>query len=352
MSDAVFRALGTASVGYVIAPAGCGKTEAIVQGVARYCTGKQLVLTHTHAGVSALKRRFKANSVDQDKYHIETISGWALGWVKSYPVLANYTGNLPLPESGQWSLIYKGAATLLVQPFVQWVIKNSYAGVIVDEYQDCTIDMHNLIIALKTFLPCRVLGDPLQGIFNFNDPLVPWTNVERDFSPNLGVLNEPHRWINVSNRGLGDWLIQSRTAFERRTFPDYRGSPINTLTLAPSEKTSRLQTLTRSLDGSVCIIGPKHGGFNASTGSALVNAGFRWVEPNELPDLKELLDTLLGPTNDNAKAEATIGFLKNSFTGFGSGTEDFIRKGITLSGSIDAPTQINTFAINRIINFI
>lgn len=326
MSEAVFQALGAASVGYVVAPAGCGKTEAIVQAVSRYCIGKQLILTHTHAGVSALKRRFQTNAVDSKKYHIETISGWALGWVKSYPTLAGYIGNLPLPEGRQWSLIYRSATALLALPFVQWVIKNSYAGVIIDEYQDCTVDMHSLVLELKALLPCRILGDPLQGIFTFNDPLVSWTSVESDFSPNLGLLNEPHRWINVSNRCLGDWLIRSRIDFEKRVFPDYTGSPINLMTFASNEKTSRLQTLTRSLSGSICVIGAKHGKFNLATGSALVNAGFWWVEPNDLPDLKELLEKLLGPGSDNDKAEATITFLKNSFTALASGTEDFIRK--------------------------
>ena len=56
MSDEVYQALAQASSGFVESPAGCGKTEAIVRTVGKYCGGRQLVLTHTHAGVDALRQ--------------------------------------------------------------------------------------------------------------------------------------------------------------------------------------------------------------------------------------------------------------------------------------------------------
>jgi hypothetical protein len=39
----------------------------------------------------------------------------------------------------------------------------------VDEYQDCSLDQHELICLLSEILPCRILGDPLQGIFSFTN---------------------------------------------------------------------------------------------------------------------------------------------------------------------------------------
>jgi DNA helicase-2/ATP-dependent DNA helicase PcrA len=171
VSEDLYRALGESVTGYVIAPAGCGKTEAIVRAVKSYCAGKQLVLTHTHAGVGALRKRFKDNDVSSESYHLETISGWTLSWVRHYPQLSGFTGALPVPKNSEWPSIYVAAANLLNNPFVQWVVKNSYAGIIVDEYQDCTLQMHNLILKLKAILACRVLGDPLQAIFGFNEPL-------------------------------------------------------------------------------------------------------------------------------------------------------------------------------------
>jgi DNA helicase-2/ATP-dependent DNA helicase PcrA len=58
MSDDVYKALAQASSGFVESPAGCGKTEAIVRTVGSYCDGRQLILTHTHAGVDALSQDF------------------------------------------------------------------------------------------------------------------------------------------------------------------------------------------------------------------------------------------------------------------------------------------------------
>jgi hypothetical protein len=38
---------------------------------------------------------------------------------------------------------------------------------------------------LAELLPCRILGDPLQGIFGFNeDPLVDWNPTLKELSKN------------------------------------------------------------------------------------------------------------------------------------------------------------------------
>lgn len=42
-----------------------------------------------------------------------------------------------------------------------------YDHLIVDEYQDCTVDQHQMIMSLSTILQTHILGDPLQGIFDF-----------------------------------------------------------------------------------------------------------------------------------------------------------------------------------------
>ena len=46
----------------VKASAGCGKTEEIVKAV-RLAQGRQLILTHTNAGVASLKARLRKYSV-------------------------------------------------------------------------------------------------------------------------------------------------------------------------------------------------------------------------------------------------------------------------------------------------
>lgn len=54
---------------YIIAPAGHGKTEMIVDLV-QASTGKALLLTHTNAGVEALRKRLKKKNVNEKKYSI------------------------------------------------------------------------------------------------------------------------------------------------------------------------------------------------------------------------------------------------------------------------------------------
>ena len=211
MSDEVFRAIADAASGFVEAPAGCGKTEAIVRTVGGYCADTQLVLTHTHAGVDALRQRFRDRRVPAARYHVDTIAGWAWGWVRKYPASAGYCASADFVD---WNAVYAGMTGLLRKKFVRQGVVNSYAGVIVDEYQDCTVPMHQLILGLKELLPCRVLGDDLQGVFGFReDPLVTWSAVQEDFASSLGQLQTPYRWMRAGNSRLGEWLLGTRDTF-------------------------------------------------------------------------------------------------------------------------------------------
>ena len=239
MTEVVYQAIAQATHGYVEAPAGCGKTDAIVRAVGSYCDDKQLILTHTNAGVDVLRQRFRLHNIPSSKYHIDTISGWAWGWVRKYPINSEYDGSTDIPV---WGNIYGAMSKLLEKGFVQQVVLNSYAGVIVDEYQDCTLAMHSLIVHIKNFLPCRVLGDPLQGIFGFNnqDSLIEWPAVESEFGNSLGVLTEPYRWIKAGNEPLGRWLLETRPTFLQGQEPDFRGSPIESITVPYSALGSKL----------------------------------------------------------------------------------------------------------------
>jgi len=69
--------------------------------------------------------------------------------------------------------VYDGARVALQNAAIQSVVAASYAGVYVDEYQDCSKRQHDLISELSGVLPCRIVSDPLQSIFDFdsNDPL-------------------------------------------------------------------------------------------------------------------------------------------------------------------------------------
>ena len=310
--------LSAETSGYIVAPAGCGKTETIVKAVSNSSDKRFLILTHTNAGVSALKKRFAKNSVSKSKYNIQTISGWALSWVSKYPKLSKYNGNLPLPDDKDWSDLYVGAKLLVSQNFVKNVIINSYTDIIVDEYQDCSQEMHELITQLKKTLFCKVLGDPLQGIFDFKAKIVDWDIVEKTFQKLSGNLKTPHRWINAGNKELGDWLISSRKDFSQNKIPSFHHTPVTYEDIESKNLTSRLQTVCRSKKGSLCVIGPKHGNFPKNLPSALANIHIKWIEPITLPTTKKFITNILKGKSSKEKSVPALNFISDVFTGLGA----------------------------------
>jgi hypothetical protein len=92
----------------------------------------------------------------------------------------------------------------------------------VDEYQDCSSAQHELVLKLARDLPCRLLGDPLQGIFDFNEQPLDW---ERDVSgafESLGQLEVPHRWNRAGKMAIALWLEGVRHQLEQRQQVDLR----------------------------------------------------------------------------------------------------------------------------------
>jgi hypothetical protein len=323
MSDEVYRAIANAASGFVESPAGCGKTEAIVRTVGNYCTGCQLILTHTHAGVDALRQRFREHNIPSGKFHIDTIAGWCWGWVKRYPNNAGYTGST---EMAVWNEVYTGMSNLLRKTFVQKGVLNSYAGVIIDEYQDCTASMHRVIADLKRLLPCRVLGDDLQGIFGFGaEPLIRWSDVRAEFVNDLGTLQTPHRWINAENRTLGEWLLSTRAFLREAREPDYNGSPVDRQTVSFADLSSQLIRLTHEKQGRICVIGPKARALPAGIETTLVNHNYRILEPNELSTLRALILALCDGSSTE-QSEAAVKFLIRTHSGFSQSESAFIRK--------------------------
>lgn len=334
MSEEVYRAIAAADSGFVESPAGCGKTEAIVRTVGSYCAGRQLVLTHTHAGVDALWQRFRDHGVPSAKVHIDTIAGWAWGWVRKYPENAGYKGATDIAD---WAKVYAAMTTLLDSDFVMRGVLNSYTGVIIDEYQDCTLPMHALIARLNALLPCRVLGDELQGIFDFNsEELVGWVDVRAEFQRDLGALDTPHRWIKAGNRDLGQWLLDNRGAFRDGREPDYTASPVNRRTVSFRALAGELIRLTHAKEGSICVIRPKARNLQAALESALVGHGYQVLEPNDLGDLQRLVLALSDGT-PVAMRDAAFAFLKRVHSGLAQDDQNFIRR--VLAGDSQRPQR-------------
>lgn len=185
----------------LIAPAGYGKTHTIVESI-KYTDGKQLILTHTHAGVASIKEKIKKAGITSSRYNVETISSFAQKYVNAF-----YMGtDIPNQENPKdyHPFIISKAAVLLKAGIVKNVLKATYAGLFVDEYQDCTKLQHEMILALSDVLQTRILGDPLQGIFDFNGDLVDFDADLSEFE-RLPELSIPYRWYQEgNNKFIGD----------------------------------------------------------------------------------------------------------------------------------------------------
>lgn len=209
---------------YVIAPAGCGKTEEIAKAVASQDEGRQLILTHTHAGIYSLRSRLRKLGVSAGNYRVNTIAGFALHWASAYPKLSGLETFTPTNE--EWIRVYAAGIEILQRSAIRRVLGLRFSGVYVDEYQDCSLIQHQLVLALADFLPCRILGDPLQGIFGFKgDQPIDWN---RDVVPNFEKLPEltfPWRWKKVNSQ-LGAWLVKFRDELKTGMQIDLRNSPV------------------------------------------------------------------------------------------------------------------------------
>ena len=205
----------------IIAPAGHGKTEMIMD-IVEHASGKQLLLTHTNAGVDAIEKRLKKRNISKNKYHVATIASFCIKWCVSYPQNACFNTALSPLNGGNeirqyYAQLYTGAKALFVHDWARSVISASYSGVIVDEYQDCTQDQHEIFLELSKFLPVRVLGDPMQGIFGFAGRLVDWKHLE---FPVIDIETKPWRWHNT-NPWLGEYMGEVR----KELLPILSGTP-------------------------------------------------------------------------------------------------------------------------------
>lgn len=188
----------------LVAPAGFGKTHTIVECLLKLPLSekKQLILTHTHAGVASINDKLKKHKVPKN-YIVETISSFIQRYVLAY----NIDVRIPDIEDSKnyYSFLNNEAGKLFSKQIISDVIKSTYSGLFVDEYQDCTKKQHELINILAKLLPTRLLGDFLQGIFEFNESTVDLTcSIEMDgFIQNYFELTEPQRWLNGNNANLG-----------------------------------------------------------------------------------------------------------------------------------------------------
>lgn len=210
--------------GLIVAPAGCGKTHLITEALNIETAKPYLVLTHTTAGVAALKQRLKRLRVPSNNFFVSTIDGWALRVAKMFPNSCEIQSTPKNPRVFYPELRRKVNEYICAGNIVE-IIKSSYSRLLVDEYQDCDVDQHKLICSLSEFLPTVVFGDPMQCIFSFGGPMPSWDQDVKARFPLIAELNTPWRWINAETPELGQWILNCRDALLNGGSIDLLGCP-------------------------------------------------------------------------------------------------------------------------------
>ena len=280
--------------GTVTAPAGCGKTYLIAETLTRHAAAKPiLILTHTNAGVAALRGRLDKAGVPPRAYRLATIDGWAIRLIGTFPVRSEYSPDILKLEhpSTDYPAIRKAAAKMLKAGHVLDVIAASYSRLIVDEYQDCSIFQHAIVYYAAPALPLCVLGDPMQAIFGWpGNELADWDKHVCTHFPLAGELTTPWRWKNANTEGFGLWLLDVRRALKDGAPVDLRSAPPEVTWVHLDGTENRVRQLraasTRApdRDGTVLIIGkstspPSQQEFASQTPGAVT------VEAVDLKDL-------------------------------------------------------------------
>ena len=197
----------------IIAPAGYGKTHTIMECLQIINSDKKcLILTHTHAGIASIKEKIQKGDIHPSKFAIDTISSFALRFSNAFHI---NKAEIPKVEDSNdyFNFAIETAIKLFKTQPLKAVIKSSFSKLLVDEYQDCTILQHKMILALSDILPIHILGDPLQGIFEFrNNTIVDMESDEvmQGLNQNAQTLEIPWRWNQHGSTELGQALAQIR----------------------------------------------------------------------------------------------------------------------------------------------
>jgi DNA helicase-2/ATP-dependent DNA helicase PcrA len=212
--------------GAIVAPAGCGKTQLISDALARHPGPKPiLVLTHTNAGVAALRARLEKARVQPAVYRLATLDGFAIRLISTFPLRSAHDPRIVTGGRPSYRAIREAAIGLIEAGHITELLQASYERIFVDEYQDCSIRQHVMVAHLAQHVRTAIVGDPFQAIFGFgDDPLPDWNEVVQYF-PVRGELKTPWRWINAGAPVLGAWLLSIRANLENGVPIDLRTAP-------------------------------------------------------------------------------------------------------------------------------
>lgn len=296
--------LGNAAV---VAPAGHGKTEIIANVAAM--GRRALILTHTHAGVHAIRARLKRLGIPHAQVAVDTIAGWCMRYTHAFPGVAQPPDGMP--QTGeQWNQLYRGAAWALRVQAIREVIASSYDRILIDEYQDCHGLQHELAIALSGIVPTLIFGDPMQGIFEFAGATLSWDGEIHPGFPLAGTLETPHRWAG-KNPELGRWIAETREKLMRGEVIDLADPRV---TYRESGDAFDMGALFEGIDG-------KEGSFAAIHCNKTIcyrlaraaNGGYQAIEEVAANRLREFASAWDRAGDGRARTQAFIGLSNDCF---------------------------------------
>lgn len=248
--DSELRILATdllaAAPASVEMPAGTGKTHLLAASVALAADKghRALILTHTNAGVDAIRKRLRSFGVAANAARVDTIDGWAFSLTISYSELAG----IAVGDAPEWSMsgeYIEGATKVAGSAAIRDMHGISFDYLFVDEYQDCTLTQHTFVRKVAEAIPQTVLfGDPLQAIFGFAGELADWkTHVLPEF-PSFLVAPKPQRWKG-HNEDLGSWLLDIRSALIEGKYLDFSRYDVPGLQLITDISPARVAAVAR-----------------------------------------------------------------------------------------------------------
>lgn len=250
--------------GAITAPAGCGKTQLIASALSRHAGPRPiLVLTHTNAGVAALRGRLDRAGVPPSRYRLATLDGFAMRTISMFPRRSGHDpAILQLANPGaDYPAIRQAAVALLEAGHLGDILRASYDRLFVDEYQDCSLVQHALARNIGDAMLACVLGDPMQAIFGFRgNTLVDWDKDVHGTFGSAGELGTPWRWKNAGEEAFGRWLLDVRKVLLANGSVDLASAPANVVHVlldGTDDYAARLKacrTKAPTEDGTVLIV--------------------------------------------------------------------------------------------------
>lgn len=300
-----------------------------------------LILTHTNAGVIALRTRLTHLGVPASAYRVLTMDGWAMRLTSTFPARSGLNPSVLriTNPTTDYPAIRKAAVELVKHGHVDDTLAASFSRLLVDEYQDCTMSQHALTYYSSRALPTCVLGDPMQTVFNFNEKMPEWDGHVCKYFPPSGELSVPWRWKNAGTETFGHWLLNVRKSLAAGESIDLSKAPkhVTWVHLDGMEDHERRLRAARTKapndDGRVLIIGdskspPSQRRFASQTPGAVT------VESVDLKDFVQFAEKF----DLNARDALTelVGFAEDVMTNVG-GTDLISRVATITAGQAKKP---------------